>query len=397
MFEDLDGSTTGQSNSVVVYRNNLTYDNPNCALDASFYNGIMCKKINRWIRFSWNSLKPTFVNWVNVTNIRNKKTSILKQAKRLTHKLGFMAALEANQEYLLELDGEPSPVNLSYSGTFFDVYPNDYMIIKHKLRVKPDGVWFNFFPANESSSPLNSTNVNGNWYWDEKTSIISYIIQNTNIKPFVDIKVDFNVFKCRYSGCKPIQPSMLKPPVKSRPLDALFWSNISTWNFSEPGWGGYVSNGVYQLPIVNDRVKIPENKYVVVDCSLPALKYLQIEGVLEFDNKIDHKLQVEVIFINGGQLIIGWENDPILKNVEIILKGTRNSFEFRLPNGYDSIGGKSIGVFGGLDLHGRPRVPSWTRLQTSSYSNSSEIVLIEPVDWEIGKLNLTNKDFFLSI
>ncbi len=80
------------------------------------------------------------------------------------------------------------------------------------------------------------------------------------------------------------------------------------------------------------------------------------------DNSIDHRLAAQFIFIDGGQLIVGWENNPILTNVEIVLLGTLNSFEFTLPDEMTTIGGKGIGVYGGLDLHGSPRNVTWTRL-----------------------------------
>ena len=46
---------------------------------------------------------------------------------------------------------------------------------------------------------------------------------------------------------------------------------------------------------------------------------------MEFDNVIDHVVEAEMIFINGGQLIVGFEDDPMLKNV---LKLFLNSFYF---------------------------------------------------------------------
>ena len=61
----------------------------------------------------------------------------------------------------------------------------------------------------------------------------------------------------------------------------------------------------------------------MVDTELPKLKSLRIEGILEFDNNRDHYLEVDHIFINCGQLIIGWENDPMLNKTEIVLTGEK--------------------------------------------------------------------------
>lgn len=88
-----------------------------------------------------------------------------------------------------------------------------------------------------------------------------------------------------------------------------------------------------------------------------------------------------MIFINGGQMIVGWENNPILTNVEISLTGVKNDLQFMLPDGIQTIGGKGIGVYGGLDIHGKPRDVSWTKLATTVRTGYNTIELIEPVDW----------------
>lgn len=62
----------------------------------------------------------------------------------------------------------------------------------------------------------------------------------------------------------------------------------------------------------------------MVDTELPKLRSLRIEGILEFDNSLEHYLEVDNIFINCGQLIIGWENDPMLNKTEIVLTGEKS-------------------------------------------------------------------------
>ena len=115
------------------------------------------------------------------------------------------------------------------------------------------------------------------------------------------------------------------------------------------------------------------------------MKYLRIEGVLEFDNNMSHILEADIIFINGGNLIIGWENDPILTNVTIKLNGQKDQVNYMLPNGLETIGGKAIGVYGGLDIHGKRRNVSWTTLSQTSRKGSNIINLDKPVDWLIGE------------
>lgn len=200
------------------------------------------------------------------------------------------------------------------------------------------------------------------------------------------------MYKCRYADCivpqPPISPA-LNTPVTRRSLDYFNWTDLAVWATAQPGWGGYSENasdtGLGVLPLDGDQVKIPRGVYIVVNCPLPQLKLLQIEGILEFDNTLDHRLVADMILINGGQLIIGWENNPILKNVEIEITGEKNSLQFTLPDqNQRPFGGKGIGVYGGLDLHGRPRQPVWTRLAATALVGDDVIILEKPVDWEIG-------------
>jgi hypothetical protein len=326
-----------------------------------------------WIRFAFNNLKPDLVNQVNITDFRNKTASTEKRAKRLTHKNGFMSALPANAQYYVEFEDALYPTNVSYDAGVYNVELNKYIIIEHKLFKKPDRVYIGNNLLNEKLLPLNASSSTGDWYWDNSTQGFTFILSNNQTAPFVDYDLTgFQVYSCRYVGCvPPTQPSD-RLPVTSRPPSALFWSHVDTWSFLP----------VAALPQDGDSVLIPDGKYVVVDCALPKLKTLQIDGILEFDNGLNHTLQVDMIFINGGQLIIGWEKNPMLNNVEISLTGQKDSLDFTLPDGFSSVGGKGIGVFGGLDLHGRPRYPPWTQLAANSMAGSTTITLKQPVDWE---------------
>ena len=391
IYDDLDGSLTDETDSVVVYNNNFTKNNPNCHVDSRFENGIVCKNSKSWIRFSFNNLQPNLVLRTNITNMNGQTATTNRNAKRLTHLIGFMSALEANQEYLVDFDQALYPTNISYSAGFYNFEPGNWIIINHRMSRKPDRVLFGNNVQTESFVPLTPSLDSGRWYWHNATQTLSYILSNNkNVEPFIDHQVFFDAHVCRYVGCQPpIQPGY-RLPVKERPINALFWSDVETWAFAEPGWGGHGGSRrtgrTYQLPQEGDSVKIPDGRYVVVDCPIPKLKNLQIEGILEFDNGLNHTLNAELIFINGGQLIIGWENDPILNNVDIILRGTKDSINFYLPDGFSNIGGKGIGVFGGLDLHGQPRVPSWTTLSTSARKETNQINLNVPVDWREGEL-----------
>ena len=49
------------------------------------------------------------------------------------------------------------------------------------------------------------------------------------------------------------------------------------------------------------------------------------------------------------------------------------------------MGAKGIGVFGYLDMHGKPHSVTWTRLKETVQSGSDQISLVEPVDWIRGE------------
>ena len=354
----MDGSTSGVANGVVVSKNNITIGDPACSSSLTYQNGVVCKNTVSWIRFAFNGAVPMYPVIMNFTDNRDDKVSSPFLAKRLTHLLGYMIALQANQQYLGVFDQAERPTNMSYASAFYGFKKGEFIIISHTLSQKPDRVFlFGSTQATESLSPLSGNySDNGQWYWEKNTYQISYILLNKN-QQYMDFSVSFNVYKCRFVGCEPPQSPALKAPVTSRPADALYWSNVNTWvKISQPGWGGFLGNNQFRLPQDGDSVLIPDGKYVVVDTDLPKFNYLYVEGVLELDNGRDHNLEANVIFINGGQLIAGWVNNPIKSNVKIVLNGQKNVSNFILPNGIDHIGMKAIGVFGGLDLHGKTYV-----------------------------------------
>ena len=313
VYYDIDGTLTGQPNGVVVSSNNLTTTDSRCQADSAFDNGVKCFNTKGWIRMSWNDMNPEFVALINVTNSQNNMATSPRLRKRLTHKFGYMAALEANQEYFFALDESFSPTNITYTVGFYEFQPDEYLIIKHRLAKKPDRVTYgsNLFTGAEVLVPLSSNNSDGDWYWDESNYILSYFLSNNRRqKPYLDIPISFSAIKCRYAGCVPPDNTQLKPAVTGRPADALYWSNLTTWTKINPNYT--------TLPRDYANVIIPYPLYVVLDVENVKTTTLTIEGTLEFENSMNHTLEADMIFINGGQMIVGWENDPILNNVKFV-------------------------------------------------------------------------------
>ncbi|CAF2873113.1 unnamed protein product [Rotaria sp. Silwood2] len=288
-----------------------------------------------------------------------------------------MMNLLTRQSYLFQFENANSSVNLSYYGVVCDIAPGDYIIIHHNVDYMPDRVYtLSVFTVTAmSTTPLSASSNNGDWHYDNTTHIFSYIVKNPSSNTAsMDVSANLNVIKCRYPNCQPpIQPG-LALPVTARPANALYWSNDSHWSFASAG-------GV--KPGDNTDIYIPYGVWLVVDYSLPCILSLRIDGVLEFEQGMNNTLYVDSILINGGQLIVGWPNNPLRSYVDIIITGS-SSVNVLLPNSAGTIGPRVNSVLGGLDLHGIPHNVSWTRLAITASAGQTSITLMEPVDWVIG-------------
>lgn len=384
---DIDGTLTDQpGGGVVVASDGITSNNPACKSDNKFSNGVICPK-NDWIRVTYTSNPP---NDAIITDSLNHTAASFFSCIRLTA-IGNMFALQTNQSYTIAHYSNPrltTAIDISYSSVFYGLLPGEWLIIQHPLSGrKPDRVYLlNGQLSTESNNTLSvTTNNNGDWHWDNTTKTLSYIlINNNNQQPFADYSVSYSAQFCLYPGCiipdnNPNNiPTNNNNTINSRPANALFWCNETTWKL--------IGNNDSVLPVANDSVLIPAGAYVVVDCVLPPLKHLQIDGALEFDNGMNHYLEAYMIFINGGQMIIGFENDPILTNVTIVIKGDfETDTDTDLSDQFSLVKSKGIGVFGTLDIHGQPRNVVWTTLSETALSGSNIIKLNNPVDWKVNE------------
>ena len=66
---------------------------------------------------------------------------------------------------------------------------------------------------------------------------------------------------------------------------------------------------------------------------------------------IDYKLTATHILLFGGRLFVGWEDQPMRGNVEIILIGDHRTLEQYLPYGGPTVGAKAIGKYNATLLH----------------------------------------------
>jgi len=205
-------------------------------------------------------------------------------------------------------------------------------------------------------------------------------------------------------------PDLNVSPLANQAVTASFryldrWSALTTWRFQEP-------------PVEGDFVQIPQGQAVLLDVDTPVLSFLLIQGLLVFEAK-DLHLQSEYIYVQGGQLQVGTETRPFLNKATITLHGDRwKSVELPhygskvLVNGpinwsmKDGVGavkttpGLKSGVIpstlqnfytdpldgrGRLDLHGIPRLRTWTKVETTALAGTSTLTTSEDVDFAPGE------------
>ncbi|CAF0745209.1 unnamed protein product [Adineta steineri] len=384
LYQDVDGSLANVPGAVILPPDGLWNTSSACSPTPNFVNAITCpSSMGTWIRFAFNQANlGQNGEELNIYDDSNHHTVVPNLHKRLTHPEGYMMNLLAKKSYLLQFENANSSVNISYSGVAYSLAPGDYLIIRHGVQFLPDQVntVSSLSLVSESASPLTAASNNGDWYYDNTTQEFSYIVKNpSNNTIAADVTVTLNVVKCRYPNCQmPAQPG-LDLPATARPADALYWGNDSDWSFALPGYGGY--NSI--KPGNNTDIYIPRGIWLVVNWPLPTILSLRIDGVLEFEQGMNNTLNVNSIFINGGQLIVGWPDTPLTSNVDIVITGSA-TVDVLLPNDAGSLGPRVIGVLGGLDLHGIAHNVSWTRLATTATAGQIVITLSEAVDWSVG-------------
>ena len=87
------------------------------------------------------------------------------------------------------------------------------------------------------------------------------------------------------------------------------WSQPSSWGGNPP-------------PTNGDTVVIPEGQSIVLDISPPYLYMVVVMGNLTFDRR-DIELNTSYIFVQGGSLTIGTEDEPFTQRAIITLHGSR--------------------------------------------------------------------------
>lgn len=81
---------------------------------------------------------------------------------------------------------------MSYSGVAFGLGPGDYVIIQHRVDYKPDLVYTisSVQSGNQSKTMLDPwTSENGDWFYDNTTTLLSYMSISQNRSSSFDLFV----------------------------------------------------------------------------------------------------------------------------------------------------------------------------------------------------------------
>uniref|UniRef100_A0AAQ5X4Y6 Polycystic kidney and hepatic disease 1 (autosomal recessive)-like 1 n=1 Tax=Amphiprion ocellaris TaxID=80972 RepID=A0AAQ5X4Y6_AMPOC len=392
---DTDGSLTGNINHKVVPMSPLL-DPAHCSQSAEWsvgFPGAVCDHTVDFHRLAFNNPSPSSLKAKDVILTNSHGTSVIPfLKKRMTHKFGWMALLPSGQTYNWYFDNVDQVTNITYSGKFYGFKPDQFVIINHNFTQSPDS--FRIIDRRNGSSSLLSfsSNKNGDWYFNNSTNDLYYIVSGkTNQRRrrssvdrlMLDVGINFAVYRCFFPKCirpPPPPPATIAPLPDRRPDDFILWSNASFWNSS--------AENNNTVPAEGADVVVPPGMWVVLDVDTPRLNKLTVIGVLEIPDSINTSMTAGDVFVSaavsqGGQLIAGSDSEPYRGELEIRLRGNHKTPDWPLPNGPNQ-GSKVLGVFGTLELHGKPHNVYHTKLAATAAAGSTSLTLTQPVDWQVG-------------
>ncbi|XP_071792804.1 fibrocystin-L-like isoform X2 [Asterias amurensis] len=381
-IEDNDGTLSGNANYIVLPSNpNLHPDH--CAVDAGFsvgsINGTSCDTTIRLHRMAFNEPSPTSLKFKYTLFTNAYGTSRIPfRKKRISHPEGWMITLINGDNYNLVFEDAEHVTNISYQARFDNYRDGDFSLVNHIFTQRPDKfATIGVVKDSTEEVPTYTSDENGDWHFNKDTRTFTYIVSGKeNFSPY-DRKVNLEVYQCFFKNC--VRPIPMPPPV-GRPGESVLWSRVSSWEGVEDGFGGSDGN----LPKDGDNVQILGDKWMVADVILPVMHKLFIYGNLEIEDSMDNTIEATYILIHGGRLIIGFsESDPFEHDIKILLNGNHFTPDQLLPSG-PNLGSKALGVFGGLDLHGKNHSVYWTQLSATVYPGQNNLTVVAQTDWVVG-------------
>lgn len=412
-FIDVDGTLTGTEGQTVITKSPL-YP-PECVDAGPEYsggvNGSICDSSIKFSRMAWNHILPSALDFAAViATTQYGNDSLPWRKKDITHKAGWNGLFPQNESVNLEWEDFTQMTNISYDLSAYSLDSDgDFMLISHTFNQRPDkiGIVPGAEPVftNESLMSLpDDTSVNGEYYFDNDTLQITYILSHRvehdrrkrglglTSFPITDPRINerrsnLDIFRCLYTDCLPPPPPTYPT---GRPDVIFYWSQSAIW--TELG---------ISKPVDGDDLELPGLYYLVVDEPLPQLGAITLYdyATLELQDSMDHVINCTHIFLHGGQLVAGELVDGVVPlfehSITINLLGDTTTYDYPLPNG-PVMGAKAIGVFGKLLMNGAGTASAWTKLAQSALSGTNTLVLSETVDWEVGATIMVTTTSFLA-
>ncbi|XP_069815730.1 fibrocystin-L-like [Dendropsophus ebraccatus] len=401
---DTDGTLTGKIGGKVIPASGLL-DPSQCSQSSDWsvgFPGSVCNSSISFHRLAFSTISPYYLFGKDVTISNSFGSSVAN---------GWMALLPNADSFNVYFRNADYITDITYTATFYGFKSEDYVLMSHNLTQKAD--MFQIINIrNGSAQPLSyDDNRNGDWYFNDNTTTVTYLVSGKRkvmrraVAGMLDttmsnIEVNFRVYQCYFGNCIPSTIAPTPTPVissgsgggggenRTSACTICLWSDRSFWESSPENH--------HTVPVEGSSVVIPLGRWVIADIEIPSLYKLTIYGTLELRNLTDNStslyeptfkttvVNATYIFIQGGKLIGGTEDNPFQGELHIVLRGNHSTPELPLPNGL-ILGSKALGVFGQLELHGLPRSVYRTKLVNTASAGSQLITVSEPVDWQVGE------------
>jgi hypothetical protein len=262
--------------------------------------------------------------------------SLTSQATGMVYSDGYSTF---NLSSLLYFRSDRTPIVTSVSPAYGDIFGGYNLTLTgsnlgfaSNIIIKIDGVYCLHFSHNDT-----------------------HIICNVGPRPNIPTK---NTFTVTLDGNNAI--------LRAQFLYVLKWSDDRTWGVDLP-------------PIDDDLVFVPAGMTLLVDQSTPKLAGIAVQnGTIIFANNTNLTVTTGFITVVGGRFIAGTEEQPLNSNLTFILTG--GYYDAQQPIG----GNKMIFCLEcKFSMYGRPRTV-WTTLKATITPNSTDLVVNEDVDWQVG-------------
>jgi hypothetical protein len=134
------------------------------------------------------------------------------------------------------------------------------------------------------------------------------------------------------------------------------------------------------LPKENEDVEIPSGWNMTMDLpTTPLFKLVQINGILNFKQDIDIHFRAMHIFVRAGELNVGSEKNPYMKNCTIEMVGDYASRAIVYDNAIEA-GNKIIANINKVRMYGKKRTKNMSRLMKPAMAGDTIMQIEKGLD-----------------